>query len=94
MFRGTPPVVDVIRYSLSSDTVTFGEIASTFAMATGNNIEYVRVPYNDAVEAMVKLGFPRWQAGGVAELFKMVRRDDLTCMRWHFVGTLLACVVL
>ena len=32
-------------YTLASDTVTFDKIAAGFATATGNNVEYVQVPY-------------------------------------------------
>jgi uncharacterized protein YbjT (DUF2867 family) len=59
-------------YNLVSDTVTFNDIVAGFTKAVGREIGYVQVPYAAAIEAMVGLGFPRWQAGGVAELFELV----------------------
>ena len=59
-------------YTLASDTVTFDKIAAGFATATGNNVEYVQVPYAAALESMVGMGFPAWMAGGICDLMKLV----------------------
>ena len=63
-------------YTLASDTTTFGKIAAGFASATGNDCDYVQVPYPAALEAMVGLGFPEWQAKGVCELLRLVDSES------------------
>jgi uncharacterized protein YbjT (DUF2867 family) len=59
-------------YKLVSDTVTFNEIAESFTKAIGSAVAYVQVPYAAAEAAMVGMGFPAWQAGGVLELLQLV----------------------
>lgn len=63
-------------YTLSSDTVTFGGIAKEFSEKIGQEVQYVQVPYPAAVEAMVGMGFPKWQAEGVCELMQLIDNED------------------
>jgi uncharacterized protein YbjT (DUF2867 family) len=60
------------HYTIVSDRFTHGELAAAFSKALGREIKYIQVPYDAAKEAMVGLGFPEWQAGGVIELFKLI----------------------
>lgn len=62
-------------YSLVSEHVSFNQVIDVFSGAIGTPVEYVQVPYDAAIDAMVGLGFPRWQAGGVAELLQLIDAD-------------------
>jgi uncharacterized protein YbjT (DUF2867 family) len=67
-------------YTLTSDVLSFGGIAAAFSTAIGNAVEYVRMPYDESIETIVELGFPRWQAVGVSEILKLVDDGDATAV--------------
>lgn len=64
------------KYTLAGEPVTYNGIAAAFAAATGKEVGYVQVPYAAAVEAMVGMGFPEWQAKGVCDLLKLGDSGD------------------
>lgn len=63
-------------YTLAAAATTFDAVAAAFAAATGNDVGYVRVPYPDALSAMVGMGFPEWQAKGSCELMQLCDAGD------------------
>jgi uncharacterized protein YbjT (DUF2867 family) len=49
-------------------SIGFAEVAATLSRLTGREVEYVPVPHEAAIEAMVGMGMPEWIAAGFAEL--------------------------
>lgn len=64
------------KYTLAAEPITFNGIAAAFATATGQEVEYIQVPYAAALQSMVGLGFPEWMAKGVCELLQLVDSGD------------------
>jgi uncharacterized protein YbjT (DUF2867 family) len=49
-------------------SIGFADAAATLGEVTGSSVEYVPVPHEAAIEAMVAMGVPEWIAAGYAEL--------------------------
>lgn len=49
-------------------SIGFADVAAALTRATGRTVEYVPVPHEAAVQAMVAMGVPEWIAEGYAEL--------------------------
>jgi uncharacterized protein YbjT (DUF2867 family) len=49
-------------------SIGFADVAAILSEVAGRTVEYVPVPHEAAIEAMVALGMPRWIAEGYAEL--------------------------
>ena len=64
------------KYTLAAEPITFNGIAAAFAAATGQEVEYVQVPYDAAVQSMVGMGFPEWAAKGICELLQLIDAGD------------------
>ncbi len=64
-------------YTLYSDSISHKQIQDEFREAMGSqNVTFIQVPNEAAVQAFVGFGFPDWQAEGVVELFKLVEARD------------------
>jgi uncharacterized protein YbjT (DUF2867 family) len=61
-------------------SIGFADVAATLSRVSGRRVEYVPVPHEAAIEAMVALGMPEWIAAGYAELSAGFERGfaDLT----------------
>ena len=59
-------------YTISSDRYTNDDLAKIFSEALGHQIKYVRIPYEAAKQAFLKIGTQEWQVDGLLELFKLV----------------------
>jgi uncharacterized protein YbjT (DUF2867 family) len=49
-------------------SIGFADVASALSRVTGRVVDYVPVPHEAAIEAMVATGMPEWIAEGYAEL--------------------------
>lgn len=67
------------KYTLYSDSISYQQLQEELRTAMGSqNVTYVQVPPEAAVEAFKGFGMPQWQAEGVVELFKLVEERDQT----------------
>jgi len=48
-------------------SISFYDVADTFSKVLGKDVQYVSVPSEAAIEAMVGMGFPEWTAKGYSE---------------------------
>lgn len=58
-------------YTIVSDRITFGDIATAFSEALGKQITYTHITYEAAKKSLLGLGFPEWQVNGILEQFKL-----------------------
>ena len=63
-------------YTINSDRHTHDDLAKAFSEALGREIKYVRIPYEAAKQAFLKLDFPEWQVDAILELLKLVDNDS------------------
>jgi uncharacterized protein YbjT (DUF2867 family) len=56
--------------------LTFAEMVRQLSKAVGRDITFVDVPPESMRAALAGLGFPEWQADGLAEEFAMYRRGE------------------
>mmetsp|Transcript_6173 Transcript_6173/g.12549 ORF Transcript_6173/g.12549 Transcript_6173/m.12549 type:complete len:681 (-) Transcript_6173:499-2541(-) len=59
-------------YELASDTYTHRDMARIFSEALNKEIQYEQVPPEKSKEALLRMGFPDWQADGIIELYKLI----------------------
>jgi len=57
------------NYRLGGATITNNQIAAIYTRLLGKTVSFVTVPEAKAIEAMVGMGFPKWQSEGVVELW-------------------------
>jgi len=57
-------------YLLASDEQTEGRVASAFSKENSDEVKYVKVPFQGLADSFEQQGWPKWQAEGVAELYK------------------------
>jgi len=57
-------------YRLTTKAFSHNDLAKAFSHATGKQVDYVHVSYDDAKKAFLGLGFPEWQVDGILELYK------------------------
>lgn len=55
------------------DAITYHGVAATLGTVLGKAVEYVDVPEEAAVGAMMGAGAPEWMARGVGEVYRQVR---------------------
>lgn len=55
------------------EAITYHDVADALSGALGRTIEYVDIPEDAAVGAMLRSGAPEWVAHGAAEVFRQVR---------------------
>jgi uncharacterized protein YbjT (DUF2867 family) len=55
------------------EAITYPDVAAALAQELGRPVEFVDVPEEAAVAAMLAAGAPDWLAHGVAEVFRSVR---------------------
>jgi uncharacterized protein YbjT (DUF2867 family) len=55
------------------EALTYDEVAGELATATGQTVEFVDVPDEAALEAMLASGMPDWLASGVGGVFRQLR---------------------
>ena len=63
-------------YTISSDRYTYDDLAKTFSEALGREIKYVRIPYEAAKQAFLKIGFEEWRVDGLLKFFKLIDNDS------------------
>jgi len=63
-------------YKIMSPPATWMDIAAAVSDVAGKEVKYVQVPYDAAMDAMLGMGFPSWQADGVNELNHLIDSGD------------------
>jgi uncharacterized protein YbjT (DUF2867 family) len=64
---------------LSAQRVPFRAMVK-LCRALGREIEYVDVPPEAMIEALLRIGFPRWQADGLIEDYAHYRRGEASAI--------------
>jgi uncharacterized protein YbjT (DUF2867 family) len=59
-------------YTLVMAPFSISDLAKAFSKALGKQISVTTVPYEQAKEAFMGMGFPEWQVNGIMELFKFI----------------------
>lgn len=68
-------------YDLSGpEALTHGEMAEKLSKALGRQIQYVDVPPEAMMEALLSIGLPRWQADGLIEDYAHYRRGEASAI--------------
>jgi uncharacterized protein YbjT (DUF2867 family) len=62
-----------IRLLTGPEALTFDDVARTLSAVTGSAVEFVAVPDDAAVRAMIAQGVPAWLAEGIAANFALLR---------------------
>lgn len=66
-----------ITYDLTGpEALTHGEMAEKLSEAVDRKIRYVDVPPQAMMEALIKVGLPRWQVDGLIEDYAHYRRGE------------------
>jgi uncharacterized protein YbjT (DUF2867 family) len=58
------------------EALTHGEMAAKLSKAVGQDIQYVDVPEEAMMEALLNVGLPRWQVVGLNEDYAHYRRGE------------------
>jgi uncharacterized protein YbjT (DUF2867 family) len=59
-------------YSLTTRPYSNEELARAFSQATGRQIEYVQIPFDQAKKSFLDKGYPSWQVDGMLELYRNI----------------------
>jgi hypothetical protein len=66
-------------YALTGpETLTFAEMAQKLSETVGRTITFIDVPPESMRTALAELGFPAWQADGLAAEFAMYQRGEIS----------------
>jgi uncharacterized protein YbjT (DUF2867 family) len=69
VLTGKADAVEGETYVLTGPSaIGFADVASALSRPAGREVQYVAVPHEATVEAMVSMGIPAWIAAGYAEL--------------------------